>query len=513
MESFNYLGFIVSGSFEEGLTFRLNRDVNIENIKIGDFVIVEGVNHDFLCIIDDLRLRNTNDEVFFDPPKDELEKLALSSIVYSEISISPYLMFDKGNSRGFSTSIKTLPSHFAKVRKAEEFDFERIAKKETSFFIGTPLTSPSRMFIDLEKLAMRNTGLFGITGSGKSFLARIIFSGLIKQGISSLLIFDMHNEHGMSTRNEEGVPIESLASIFKEKVKIFDVSTENKDASNYITIPYEDVKVEDLELISDILGFSPKSSETLGIVASKKENNWFSYLLNEFLLFDEETKKSEASSLGVDLNSITALSRHLQKLKELKYLRDTKESSSIKDIIKNLKSGNSVVVQFSGEYRDDKLTYYFVTNILTRRIYDEFTKENTAKTRLNIAIEEAHKFLSRQYQYNNVFGKIARELRKYNVTLFIIDQRPSEIDPEVLSQIGTRLVMELKDDRDIDAVFQGVSHERRLSKILSTLEQGQALIFGYATPFPMPINVRKYDNNFINEMKSESKGKPIDEIY
>jgi len=69
-----------------------------------------------------------------------------------------------------------------------------------------------------------------------------------------------------------------------------------------------------------------------------------------------------------------------------------------------------------------------------------------------IAIEEAHKFLSKQYQANNVFGKIAREMRKFNVTLFIIDQRPSEIDTEVLSQIGTRLVMELK-MRKISVLF------------------------------------------------------------
>ncbi len=56
-----------------------------------------------------------------------------------------------------------------------------------------------------------------------------------------------------------------------------------------------------------------------------------------------------------------------------------------------------------------------------------------------------------------IFGTIARELRKYNVTLLIVDQRPSGIDPEVMSQIGTRVTCLLDDESDIRAVFSGVS--------------------------------------------------------
>jgi len=169
---------------------------------------------------------------------------------------------------------------------------------------------------------------------------------------------------------------------------------------------------------------------------------------------------------------------------------------------------------FSGPYRDDRLTYFFVSNVISRRIFTEFSLKEQNNNRVLIAIEEAHKFLSKQYQANNVFGKIAREMRKFNVTLFIIDQRPSEIDTEVLSQIGTRLVMELKDEKDISAVFQGSSHEQRLTKVLATLEQGQALVFGFAVPFPMPINVRKYDKTFIKDVKEDFSNKNvIDDVY
>jgi len=53
----------------------------------------------------------------------------------------------------------------------------------------------------------------------------------------------MHNEHGKFTESESG-KIESLASLFQDKVSIYDVSPENKSAASFITIPYSDVEVE-----------------------------------------------------------------------------------------------------------------------------------------------------------------------------------------------------------------------------------------------------------------------------
>ena len=95
------------------------------------------------------------------------------------------------------------------------------------------------------------------------------------------------------------------------------------------------------------------------------------------------------------------------------------------------------------------------------------------------------------------FGTIARELRKYNVTLLIIDQRPSGIDHEVLSQIGTKLTCLLEDDRDIDAVLAGVSGRGELRAVLAKLEtKQQALIFGHAVPMPVVVRTRTYGPDF-----------------
>ena len=93
---------------------------------------------------------------------------------------------------------------------------------------------------------------------------------------------------------------------------------------------------------------------------------------------------------------------------------------------------------------------------------------------LVIAIEEAHKFLGPELTGQTIFGAIAREMRKYNVTLLVIDQRPSGIDGEVMSQVGTKVTCLLENDRDVEAVLAGVSGRNELRAVLARLESKTA---------------------------------------
>jgi hypothetical protein len=92
-----------------------------------------------------------------------------------------------------------------------------------------------------------------------------------------------------------------------------------------------------------------------------------------------------------------------------------------------------------------------------------------------------------------IFGTIAREMRKYKVSLLVVDQRPSGIDDEVLSQLGTRFAYLLDNERDVDAVLSGAAGARELRTVLSRLDsQQQALMFGHALPMPVVVKTREY---------------------
>ena len=84
-------------------------------------------------------------------------------------------------------------------------------------------------------------------------------------------------------------------------------------------------------------------------------------------------------------------------------------------------------------------------------------------------------------------------MRKYRVTLLVIDQRPGSIDDEVMSQIGTKATYLLDNEKDVESVLMGVSGKGELRTVLAKLEpKQQALIFGHALPMPVVIKTREY---------------------
>jgi hypothetical protein len=123
-------------------------------------------------------------------------------------------------------------------------------------------------------------------------------------------------------------------------------------------------------------------------------------------------------------------------------------------------------------------------------------------------VEEAHKLLNREMAAQTTFSTIAREMRKYYVTLLIIDQRPSQIYDEVLSQLGTRISGWLGDDSDVQAVLSGLAGRDALRGMLSRLQpKEEVLLLGWGVPMPIPVRSRRYDQRFWEELLGKSGSK------
>src|SRR5579871_2837272 len=213
-----------------------------------------------------------------------------------------------------------------------------------------------------------------------------------------------------------------------------------------------------------------------------------------------------ANRSGANPASVAALKRHLNRLLELDFITEelvSADQSDINKLVRSLEEGQNVVLAF--EHADDLLPYMLVVNIITRRIHERWRK-NTQRAhgedrpeppQLVITVEEAHRFLSPAASRHTSFGTIAREMRKFNVTLLVVDQRPSGIDPEVLSQIGTRFTCQLNDENDIAAILAGVSGASHLRSVLASLDsQQQSMLLGHAVPMPVVVKVRTIDERF-----------------
>jgi uncharacterized protein len=83
----------------------------------------------------------------------------------------------------------------------------------------------------------------------------------------------------------------------------------------------------------------------------------------------------------------------------------------------------------------------------------------------------------------------------------VIDQRPSGIDDEVMSQLGTRITALLNDDSDIDSVFTGIRGGSQLKALLATLDSKQeVMVMGHAVPMEVVLRVRSFDANFYKSL-------------
>ena len=117
---------------------------------------------------------------------------------------------------------------------------------------------------------------------------------------------------------------------------------------------------------------------------------------------------------------------------------------------------------------------------------------------LMLVLEEAHAYLGKEHigTASSAVRRIAKEGRKYGVGVMIVSQRPSEIDPTILSQCGTIFAMRLANDIDRGQVTGAASDNLKgLFDMLPILRTGEAIIVGEAVSLPMRTLIDPPDRN------------------
>jgi len=516
------VGQITSGSLTKGLRMKLHPSESVEDIRAGKFVVVDGEKHHYFSMITDVELSTSGSGIEDNPPSRQnrlLQSVLSGTTAYGTVELRPMLMLPK-EADGMDPEdnlrpVKTIPAHFSPVHNATSQDVSRIfgeEQKDPKYFnIGTPLDMEDiAVCLNLERFVERSNGIFGKSGTGKTFLTRIALCGIIKNQKAVNLVFDMHSEYGWQGDFEGGrANVRGLKQYFGDRVAVFsldpDSSRRRKAPIDFeVKIPFSQITVEDIILLQNELNLTPTALETCyALVNGFGESKWMS----ELLRMDSESILTFCEANNVHQGSLSALQRKLRVLSEscksflVDDLQQKIDEDAVKQILSYLDGGKNVVLEF-GQHTQP-LRYMLVANVLTRRIHESYVRkkeeslggEKAAPHPLVITIEEAHKFLSPALASQTIFGTIAREMRKYNVTLLVVDQRPSGIDPEILSQVGTKITCLLNDDRDIDAVLTGVSNSSGLRGVLASLDsKQQALVLGHAVPMPVVIRTRDYDN-------------------
>ncbi|MBI2847985.1 MAG: ATP-binding protein [Chloroflexi bacterium] len=501
------LGIVVSGSLTGGVEVRLDSSASVEDMAVGRYVTIEGEKRRFFGMVTDISLGAINEQITHTPPDTSdlfLSQVLAGTSTYGTLHVLPMLTIGGGTEEILEgpQPVKTVPAHFSSVKLASDLDMELVFGKEDAqrFWIGNPLDMETRLCLNLEELVKRSNGIFGKSGTGKTFLTRILLIGMLQKSKAVNLVFDMHNEYGWAGTSEKGPAVKGLKQFAPSNVAVFTLDEENSrrrgaSIDAVVKVGYSEVEPEDISLLRQTLNLTEQAVEAIYQLHRRFGRDWIQKTL------DVSDFEALPEGLNIHESTFKNLQRGLATIERLPFMQAHGAGNTVNEILAYLDRGINVVLEF-GRYRDIT-TYILVSNMLSRRIYNHYQRrteeamasamESARPRPLVITIEEAHKFLNPEVANQTIFGTIAREMRKYNVTLLVIDQRPSGIDEEVMSQMGTKITCLLDNERDIDSVLAGVSGKNELKSVLARLAaKQQALIFGHAVPMPVAFRPREY---------------------
>ncbi len=545
------IGYIVGGGLKE--SFRIRLTVDPLTVQEGAFVVIESGDYHFYGLVTDMQLGATDDR-FADEKSDRLPAALAKALhgqtLFTNLEVLPALMLERGpdpaspeyniwvkkigDKTPHPIPVKTVPPHHAQVRMANQGDIAEIfgdPGADGNFVIGYTREQGHPVCINLDKFVQRSSGVFGATGTGKSFLTRLTLAGLMQYNKATVMVLDMHNEYGFDdVASDTKNPVMGLKTKFKSRVNVVGLgagATIRGQVPDFnLELAMSDISSYDIEMLTRELNLKETTPTTLNALYTSFREDWFKRFKemnrDEVEAPDEKGKMKRvphpdsvaawANDNGANVMAAEALHDKLRRLFNKHYIVERPAADSVAQIINALEAGKHVVLSF-GENESD-LDYLLVSNLLTSKIRAAWEKKtNEFRTHggpssgsgeprpLVIVVEEAHKLLNREMASQTTFATIARELRKYYVTLLIVDQRPSQIYDEVMSQLGTRISGWLGDDFDIQAVLSGLSGRDALRGMLARLQpKEEVLLLGWGVPMPLPVRSRRYDEKFWKEL-------------
>ncbi|MBN1159982.1 MAG: ATP-binding protein [Candidatus Diapherotrites archaeon] len=330
--------------------------------------------------------------------------------------------------------------------------------------------------LNLSKLFQKHLAILAMSGAGKSHLASVLFEEILsrtkEQGRIASIIFDVHGEYV------------SLAQPPKDSNKL-DISR------NVNVIPASDIKIGVSNLSASILSSftngisSPQQRELARVISSlqtKAREGEGPYGMSTLI---DAVSKDEL----IKENVKSVLLSHLYSLDSLK-LFSAVDNPSIADFAQ---PGKTTVINLSNiiDVRKKQLIVAYIAN----KAFNEKRANRIPPTLL--VLEEAHQFIPESAKQERavakkIFETIAREGRKFGVSLCLISQRPIQLSTTVLSQCNTHVILRVTNPYDLDHI--GKSSEgldRRALDMITSLRVGEALIVGEAVNFPVFFKVRE----------------------
>ncbi len=501
----------------------------LNRLKINDLLILSGNNADEKLI--GMVTKVSKKRLEFD--ENEFDPMSEYSSNYCNVTLvgTFYVKLSATKTNIFRRAVNTYPEINSQVYLAESEALSIIMnsldseiKSNTGLAIGKYASNKSvEAILDGNKFFQRHASIVGSTGSGKSFTVANILEKANKLGYSNIIVFDLHGEYNelsyakqIKINDNGGLHIPLWFFNYEEIHSLFIESAEGTSSNQravviqYILENKKKYIENSKEFISSeiITADTPVPFSAIGLKAYLEDENIKEVGTGEFYKSGEK-QGQEKTKQGQYNGKLTNLITRLQtKIDDKKYNfifneESTNQANYLNHFVSEIMDNDSKIKVIDlSEIPSDMLS--IVIGIVTRLVYDVqfWMTPATDETRHPLAFicDEAHLYMPKdtskmkavEKKSLEIFEKIAKEGRKYGVSLVIVSQRPAELNTTIISQCNNIISLKITNDRDKSAVATMLTDSLiGLVDVLPNLDVGECIVVGDSIKLPTKIILDK----------------------
>lgn len=422
----------------------------------------------------------------------------------------------------FANAIDKYPTTDVSSEIISNDEFCELLQKDNSncFKLGSYSNYDCSAMVDGNKFYQRHSCIVGNTGSGKSETVAKIIEETAKNTNCNLIVFDIHGEYSKLSYTDNikfgsgnlPFPIwmfgfsDMVANLLKVKEESSTVvMSALRKSYNVVCESGNECKPFYFNF-TDILGcMNTLNNEQVGTGEFYKTGDKAGQ--------EKTTKGDFNGKLSSVINSMATLIHD----KRYSFLFTNESQNYLDTVINRIMGGNKPVktIDLSDVPHDVAI---LIIGVITKLIYNIQLMQKAGNINpITLVCDEAHVYIPVDFQLSasqrrmvDTFESIAKEGRKFGITLFVASQRPSELNRTIMAQCANHIVMKLNNEND-KTMMKGIMADGSSGVIETTtmFSPGDALIVGDCLPIPIKVHVDLADErpqsktiNFWTEWKT-----------
>lgn len=521
------------------ITVSVDEEGILNRLKINDLLILSGNNDNEKLI--GMVTKVSKKRIDFD--EEEIDEKVDYSYNFCNVTLvgTFYVKLAPEKNNIFRRAVNTYPEINSPVYLAESEALSLIMNSLDSdidnegLVIGKYASNKSvKAILDGNKFFQRHASIVGSTGSGKSFTVANILEKANDLDHSNVIVFDLHGEYNelsyakqIKINSNGGLHIPLWFFNYEEIHSLFIESAEGTSSNQRAIVikyilenkkKYIDTQMENLS--SEIItADTPIPFSAVGLKEFLERENIKEEETGEVYKSGDkqgQPKTKQGQYYGKLTNLITRLQTKIDD-KKYSFIFDevsTSVSGYLNEFVSEIMDNSyKIKVIDLSEVPSDILS--IVIGIVTRLVYEvQFwmtPKSNETRHPLAFICDEAHLYMPRdtskmkavENKSLEIFEKIAKEGRKYGVSLVIVSQRPAELNTTIISQCNNIISLKVTNDRDKSAVSTMLTDSLvGLVEVLPNLDVGECIVIGDSIKLPTKI--------ILDKPKEEPKSSTID---